>query len=333
MKIFLARRAWFDNEAGLAALERFLKKSDQFKDINASLGNPLEVCFDISSNESLLSKEQRERGHAVVRRMQELGFETEYNIRRSSEQKYIHHLFQKKTSGERSLWGLSCIDQFPLEEEKHIARVCALGKRVLREGTFYGNGLRSIPVVLGIDRTASDLRAIHELALLLSTNSLSYNAPVPFWAHPSPHYAQLGELVSGFYLFNPHHSLYSLCQKEILQKKGIAFERADAQTREFAVEYFVALCAGLSGQVSSEYVYSSENRFYRPLPAMQERERTRSFILRQTALVGATSMRPCLEEISRKNKKFSSQLSQFFDTACVDETLGLIEQGLTTSLP
>ena len=329
MQLYLAKRFYFNNEAGLQLLEASVPKFDAFNSLRRDKNYPIYLFFSISTDEEKLSPEQRDRANGAVNKIGNAVFSVWYDRNGATAgQKFIEAIFPYPDPDfpdyvePESVKGLACFDQYPLEKEEHLEAILDLSKKLVRDRKLYACGSRNVPVELGVHKLPSDMRIVHELVQLLATRSDSFRAEKPKWANPSPHYAHFGELCSGLYLFNPSHQLYQTQKKEVLDRRIDTFEKPG-----FAIDYFAAMHSGLNNAVASSYVYAERNPFYSTISEEDEKVKFSNFIKKQTSLVGKTSVRPALETILNDSGELS-RLNSFFDPSVVQETAELTREGL-----
>lgn len=325
MQIYLGKRYYFNNEAGLRMLEESVPKFDAFIRIRNYEQIPINLSLMISADEDKLSPEQVSRANDAMDLIRNRSMRIWYDpTGATAGQKFTYQIFKRPIPKDQSdvVVGLCCFDQYPLEKEEHLDAIIALGEKLLTDKKLYACGSRNVPVELGAHKVPSDMRIVHELVQLLVTRSDSFRAEKPEWANPSPNYAHFGELCSGLYLFSPAHPLYPIQKKEVLERRIDIFEKPG-----FAIDYFTAMHAGLNNAVASGYVYSERNPFYSTISEDEEKVKFSNFIKKQTSLVGKTSVRPALETILNDSGELS-RLHSFFDPSVVQETTELMREGL-----
>ncbi|MEK6800904.1 MAG: hypothetical protein AABY05_03150 [Nanoarchaeota archaeon] len=323
MRINIAKRHWFIDNA--TALE--LKGSLEDMRIAAELKEKyrLSLSLIVSTDEKIVDSESLEIAENAVRKIKDLKIPVLFDKSGpTAGQRFASHLFsEKESSGEDTVLGLCCLDQYPLGSEDYLRAVVDLGHKLLRDNKWYANGARNISVNLGINKKPSDMRIIHELLHVFLLPEGVFKAEKPSWANPSEAYDRFGETTSGFYLINATHASHGQYAKEIRKYPNLI------SSPGFAIEYFTAIFAGLRDLVSTGYVYAKDNKFYSKIDIEKELSKVEKFIVHHSRLLGSTRLCDVLRQTASDENKLK-RLDDLFEPETVRNVARLVLEGLSS---
>ena len=317
MKLYIAKRHWFGNEGTLKQLENSVTELGQAFELAKTRGVDFGLLISTPGSWLEVNPEFKERARDAVEKIRKAGMNVNYNLQNESAgEKFYRQLFERRSNEKEVIFGLNCLDQWPLHEEKYWEPVMDLANNLSRDNKFYANGSRNIPATLGYNKEASNMRIIHELFHSLTGKGV-FKAEIPQWANPAKAYAEFGESTSGFYLVNGNHRLHGEVKKEIDNHPCMISKGG------FAVEYFTAMRAGLENSVVTGYVYANPN-YYNPIEPQKENEIfLEKKIKSPTSYISRTSVRESLlsslEESSRLLIYFESRYIELVKKAMTEQ--------------
>lgn len=325
MRLHLTGRHYVYNEATFQVLEKNIKNlMNVAKIINNSNGN-LEISLLISYNSVSLSKELISKIFDFTEKVKSLGIFVDLKHKITTPGiKFYQVLFEKRIN-KFDIIGLFDFDQFLVYTNDQIEAVFSIAKKMIEENSLYCNCSRDVPVVLGVNKKASDLRMIHELVnSSISLGKLIADEPNRK-INPSPAYRKIGEGNSGFYLINPNHKMYNNFKYEIEKNKDLLFEPG------FFIEYFALNWAAINAKVTTGYVYAVENPYYTHPSPEEEIESAINSISLATKRISKTSIGKNLKNTLKNEKNLLDILKIFFDIEDIQLVLKIMKDSISTN--
>lgn len=314
MKLDFAQRHHVASEENLELLKEFIPKFDKIKLLFQKKG--FEHTLILSTDLNKLLTSQQEQLQELVNQIRDKGITVQYEHQLPPGSKVTQQLFFKVS---KDIKGIGDLDQFPIEEEFQLQAVIDLANKLITENKLFVSGSRNVPVILGQNKEANDLRIIHEAYNALAGK---YNSPteIPEWANPNRIYKEVGESTSGFYLVNPNHIKFNEVLKIINQNQEMPL-------KGFTIEYFIAILAGKLNAITSGYIYANTNPFPK-IPSTTEINSAKKRIQNVTTLFKNTIITKDLKS-ALLDKSNQEKLENYFDKELVKEVKELMLKSLS----
>jgi hypothetical protein len=319
MRLHLTGRHYIYNEATFKVLEeckmKLINTGGIIRDLNGDLG----VTLFISCNPASISEEILNKISEIIETIRGFGIEVDFRSGvTTANLKFYQTFFENRRQG-FDIIGMFDLDQFPIYSKHNVDAIFNIANRMIDENSLYCNCARDVPVVLGINEKASDLRRIHEL-IYSCVAECRFVAKEPSWEISSLNsYRQIGDITSGFYLVNPNHVDFERFKEEIGKDKNVLYQSG------FFVEYFAPIWAALNSRITTGYVYAYENPYYYNPSAEEEIERVMSEVLNSTRIISRTSVGYKLREALRNEEMILEKLGGHFDHGDVKTILGVMK--------
>jgi hypothetical protein len=312
MQLDFAQRHHVDSEETLNILETYIPKLTKTKELTKK--HNIKHSLILSTNLTNITNSQEEKLQSIVKQLRNNKITVQYEHQLPAGAKFTQQQFFKVS---KDIKGIADLDQFPIEEESQLQAIIELATKLVNENKLFANGSRNVPVILGKNKLANDLRTIHEIYNAMTGNFKP--SQTPNWANPLPIYAEFGESTSGFYLVNPNHSEF----KRILE---IIDNNQELILKGFTIEYFIAILTGSLDLTTTGYIYANPN----PFPSIKEDIEINSAKQRikdTTSYFKNTEIEEVLKS-TLNNKSNQQKLENYFNTKLIEEVKALMLSSL-----
>lgn len=316
MKLLLGKRHHCFNEASVKTLEDHVEKLSMLREIGAKHNVVPTLYYSMAGLD--VSGQVR-----VMRAASELKYNGVNVITgdclATSADKFLNQLiFNPQPAG--TILGLCCVDQYPQYSADELEPAVDLAQKMMRDDKLYCMAYRSVPVVLGVNKKASDMRIIQELIYARAGNAPLPDA-IPGWAEPLPAFIQCGEIASGFYLFNPNHAF-----AESIRTMVAPLVQHSARPG-FGIEYATGIVCNASGETVAGFVRSEENKFYSDIDEHTETVKVKNMISHACDVIGQSKAAPHLQRVLAKPFELAG-VACFYDATLVEEVASIMSENL-----
>lgn len=198
-------------------------------------------------------------------------------------------LFNPSFQADPSIVISADIDQYITGTRGSVRQIEKLTDQMIYHDSLMGLGVRSCPVVLGVNERASQLRQIHEL---FHSRSIGTDNLIPYTQSPTQQrsFAEIGECATGFYAVNTKHSKFTDFMIDISRTSR------ETDLRGPAADFYMVATASQLSPIMAMHVETLPNVFYSKIDEETEIQRAQKFVENVEKPLSMTSIAPTIRK-------------------------------------